>query len=772
MRDAATAIFQILRRFATLLTVALSYATHQLLSNNAVVTAIVVALFLVMPGALTLSISGNRIRNPAQWLIVSVSISTILIMVGSWGFSEIASFLQLSRPLESPVFTTFWWLLLGTASFYVDLFDREVLPEFQSGSPYAQLLGSIILAAVPLTAWVGSRLLTQQNNDSISITLTVIFPIALLAMLLLRNWLDRIGIIPMFLFTVSLSISYLITARSSKVFGWDIQKEFAVAEFTRQAGAWIRPEDGDAYASMLSLTVLPNFFSVLAGIETQYSLTLIFPCFLALSVVSIFVTCRLFASPGISLTVTYFIVLGSQSFARQMPALARQELAFLLVAATVLVVLSTEIDRRQRKILFIIFATGIGFSHYTTAFTMVGMFFIIAAVILITHIRFTPGKTRGRVRIPISVRWIPNPKVLENMILSPAVLAISVAGILGWNLGITQTTAETADLGAQIGAKGLELIISSGKNPIDSWLNGPTGGNYTMGEYVESVSKSAKDSEWMQLDEKANDISIDPAVEQNTFTGIVPAFAPVWESFVTVQRQIGIFIQALAVLTAIWLLVKRKVSELSVDLVFLGLAFLVLLAVLRLSGTVAKFYNPERGALNAAYALAPLIALAITALVPHNNFFRKTLLTIWLFVVSVAVTTAIGLHVLLFGGSPPASVSNSGEEFERLYITPAEYATAQWLGSRPVPNKIVFADRYGFVALISVDRSRFDYISQTIIPQGVDRRGLVYASRTNFALGRARGNINGVIKLFIFPTEFYESTRAVVFSTETTRVYN
>lgn len=760
------------RKFSGVISLLCVLTVHTVLPGNFVASALVIALFSIIPGSLVLSFLKVEFKSPAQWLILSVSLSAILIMVLVWSYSVLSLGLGTNRPLDSPFFVIGAWFTLFISTLTAESIGRRCIPGFTKEAPLStRLILSGALAIFPFIAWIASRTLSKSDDNSLSVLVTLAVAVTLLASIFAGKWLERVGVIPILFFSSSLTVSYLTSARSSRVFGWDIQKEYAVSEMTKQSGHWVYPYDGDAYASMLSLTVLPNFFELVAGITIAQVLSLVFPAFLALSVVATYVLCRKYADTRIAIAVTVFGIFGSQSFARQMPALARQELAFLLVAAIVLVIASSKLANRQKKWLSVTLTTGLGFTHYTTAFTLVGIFTIVAFVTFIAHIGESKRSNFYGIKIPRKLVWIKKPNVLSGMTLTPFVLILCTMGIILWNIVITQTISETGNLGSTINQEGLDIAPFSAKNPIDGWLAGTTVSDLSPNDYLKSVVTSTSESNWVTTDFAANRVPLEPAPAIQEFRGILNNFGSLWSVLVTIQRQFGVVLQVSAVVLAIALFGMSRNKRLNVDVVALGIAFLILLAVLRLSGTVAAYYNPERGALNAAFVLLPLVALLIQNIANKRGIIRTTFFVLWQGAVTVSLSTALGVHIMLFGGSPPASIANFGEEYERLYILPAEYETAKWLGNLRVKDKLIYTDRYGFIALTSIDRSLFPFSSKIIIPQGVDQSGMVYASRTNLTRGRARGSVKATVISFKFPIHFYDSTRSVIYATESTRVY-
>jgi uncharacterized membrane protein len=533
------------------------------------------------------------------------------------------------------------------------------------------------------------------------------------------------------------------------LFGWDIQKELAVALETINRGCWVVPTDHDAYAGMLSLTGLPALIGDIGRLTAAETLRYVFPIFSAVTVVGVHEACRRIAPRGAALSAVLLLIVGSFALPRGMQAIARQETAFLLVAAMTLIAFESRLTLRARRSAVLIAGAGIAVAHYSTGYAMIALLAATAVAGTIVAI-FRPDLRRTRV-------------------ITPLIAAGFAIAEIGWNAALIRSTAEFDRLNATMMDTGLDLLPSNeGKNPITAWLNWPEGALAPVAEYHQAVVSRVRSNQFFEVDPASATVNLKDATTAQIF-GVLPEFRPYYTLASSVVRQGVLGISVIAVLAAI-LALRRKRNAAFTELTLLVASAIGMVALLRLSGAIATFYNPERGALHAAIVYAPLVAFAFTRFLQPGTSFRPLTMIIIPAATAVLLSSALALGPFLVGGSPSGAHANIGEEFERSAISRAEYASARWISERDDDPIKVFTDRYGLIALLGILRGTVS-VTSTIDPSGVDRIAYVYASRANVVERRARGKEGNTFSIFEFPLDFYAGTRATVFATEETRVY-
>ena len=124
----------------------------------------------------------------------------------------------------------------------------------------------------------------------------------------------------------------------------------------------------------------------------------------------------------------------------------------------------------------------------------------------------------------------------------------------------------------------------------------------------------------------------------------------------------------------------------------------------------------------------------------------------------------------LIGGNAPFLLYNQGEDYNRLFVTPQEEATAEWLASVVPSRRVIYADTYGALRLDQFTDLRRAVFS-ALAPQTIDHEAWVYASTTNVVRGRTWAVSNAGLPL-AFSTSFLSTYFDTVYSTGTSEVFH
>ena len=738
------------RRFVDLIWIVAAIVVSLLFRENTAASAITVATLLLAPGAILLAIVRAAIPTGGARVATVVALSVLLLMALSLALSIGAPVVGINRPLDA-AFSAPLLALAGLLLSGIGLVRGESgLLYLIRGVHARDVLTVAIGTLLPIAAVLGAERLNAGLPGDLALAVTVLTALLLLGALSLTLAGRRPPVATLLFFGV-LATAYAVSTRGTLLFGWDIQKEFSVGLETIARGRWIVPADHDAYAAMLSLTGLPALIGVVGALDLAEVFRFVFPIFSALTVVGVYALTRRVAPAGPALAAIVLLVVASLALPRGMQAIARQEVAFLLFITLLMVAFGSRLPDRTKAVGVVLAGLGIAVAHYSTGYATVAL--LTTTLLVTTLLR--------RIR----------PEVITRRVFSPLVVLLVATGVLGWNIGVNQATAETSSLSFSISRDGLGLLPGSDTGDfLSSWINGSGGARVPAAEYHDAVLERVRGVDWIRLHP---DASATPLIDASAarVTGIAPPLAPLYDVANLAVRQGVLALIVIAVVAALHAAWRRRYLP-GVEAAALALAALIMVALLRISGTVAGFYNPERGALHAALIYAPAVALLLTATLRLRPRVVRLAARWGVPAASaVAIVGALALASHLVGGSPSAAHANAGEEYERLAISRAEYATANWLSERTDQEIVVFTDRYGQIVLLSVPREKITYLGATIDPSGVDTRAYVYASRANIIEGRARGAEYGAFAIFTFPREFYESTRAILYATEVTRVY-
>jgi uncharacterized membrane protein len=274
-------------------------------------------------------------------------------------------------------------------------------------------------------------------------------------------------------------------------------------------------------------------------------------------------------------------------------------------------------------------------------------------------------------------------------------------------------------------------------------------------------------------------VHLAPAVEPST-KGVAPSLADVWNDVDYVATEGLWVLLGIALLYGIVWLGRRRSYSYSSDLVGLATAGLLLGALLRFSGALTSFYDPERAAIITAILLATPATMLLDDLVSRRTsktaskevVFTRASLTVMAVYVAVLIVGAAGLATLLVGGQAPGSLSAKDVNVDNFTVSTPELATATWLEAKVKNPSIVQADLHGQLVLLS-EPGDYDLIGE-IMPRVVDKGAYIYLSQINLADNISQADAGGgdYSTAYRSNIRFFNKHFYVVYSTGHTRVYH
>lgn len=716
--------------------------THWILQTIALLGVV------LLPGAVVSHALGTDRAGRAGNLIIATGYGITMLMVIGWLSSMMLNEAAYHRGTQIGIYT----ILLAAGVIYERIRGVDALAGLVGEHPGRAISGFLAALALPIATLIAVERLDRGNGSGAALTMFILAALLLVGTVVAGATTfatRRPGVILLGLYSSALGVIWGTATRGQHLFGWDIQKEYSVATETLERGYWQAPADQDAYASMLSITSMPAQLRSIADISVQGTLSLLYPLLLAMLPVAAFEIIRRHASVRSATLATAGFIVAARAFPRQLPAIGRQEVALMLFAAGMLVATNRGISRTGRRVGSAVLLSATAFSHYTTAYVTLGMVAAAGAATWLAT-RNDPAE-----RTQLTFNW-------------KTVAAIGVA-VLGWNLAIAPTGGLIESPSQRVQSDGLQVLPGQrddGQTLWQAWLEGSSAVKYgTPDDYARELSM-LRDNRlaWMDVDVHLG--NVEPVQARATqVEGPLGNLRGVWGLVSAVSGQLMVLLMTIGALRC--LTRKRWKSDgVPVDLIGLIAGAFTLNVLLRVSGTVSGFYNPERGALHNA------LILAVPAAILIDRLARRSVLTFAGNAI-VALTFAVGtwgVAPYIFGGSPPAATAEYGEDSERFLVSPAELSTARWIAGELDEKDLLQGDRYAQVVLLNVDREAEHGKVFIMHPDFIDYGAYIFSTRANTVEKRARGFENRQFSIFTSPTDGFSELRATVYATEETRV--
>jgi len=686
------------------------------------VDVILVALVFTVPGVIALRAARIPSATVEGYPLYIPVAALLVILAGGLTADLVGPLVGISKPLHgatTALFTLGLSLLLWLIGIRA---PRAARFAWRSVLEQPSLLAPLLL---PALSGLGALLLSNGHGVVVARLAAVLTVLVLGGCLLRAGRLSRaqVGVV---LFACALSAEWAFSIRSQEVVGFDISTEIHIAQSVQAAGIWHAFSPNNAYRAMLSITVLPSTLAALIGCSPLIAFKVLYPVLGALLPVSVFllgerIMSRWFAAGAAAL------VLVQDYFFQTIPELARQEIALVFFSALVFALVDRRLRPRRRIV--VVLATGLGLivCHYSSTYLAIplGISAIVIAVVV--------------------ARFRPLPAMSAGLVCAAVVL---VAGGAVWYGTITDSASNLTSLTTTFSKTGLNLLPNNGGNVILDYLSG---------NQVNTVSGPRFDQLAVQDYRYKTYIHPLAAAAEPQFrsqTATVPApkvrLAPVANALSVLVTAFGELMLLVAGIGGLIMVLGRHRHDTARMVGILALGTVPLLVAVRFSGTLAESYNEDRALLQSLLLLALPAAWLAERIVRRLGRYGPAAGVTAAVTVALLFANQLGVSAMLLGGGTSLNLSQSGEDFERFYQTPAELAGAKWASTEST-RQLLYSDRYGQLRLFA-SNGRLAFTDLT--PATIDQHAWVYGDRTNVVLGRARGEIGDSAAIYRWPAKF------------------
>ncbi len=713
------------------------------------VQVLLVPLLLIVPGALLL----DTLRIPADAVSsfpVYVPCASLVVLIGSGlAVDLLGPLIGVAVPLRAgPLLVGFELTCLALLAMSVNAPPSLAMPWHSLAQP-ARLAWPLVL---PLLAAAGALRLNNGNGDGVAVAATDACVLVLVGAIVVAPLLDR-SLLNVILYAAGLALMWSVSLRGAIAPGFDIASEYYDLHQTVVTGIWHAPHPGDAYGAMLSVTILPAALHFLSGVPDVLVLKVVYPAIGALLPVAVFNLARRILSRRWAFAAATFSLV--QAFP-ELPSVARQEVATLLFAALLAAMLDARIPRRSQWALVALLGLAMVVSHYSTTYvviTLIGLALLLQWAL--SWFRDVP-----RVTGAVAIAFIT-----------------ALAGAFIWyGPAVTDFDTGLGPVFHTVATQGLDVLPNRGhgESLLSAYLQGNTGPPISAGQYAQLVHAS------YALHKPYITPFPDAGLRRYALRN-APSVPPVrWGTANSALSLVYLILlelaNVLAALGALLLVLRRKSSVIGCQIGLLALAAVLLLTILKLSASLADFYNWERALLQALVILGITLCWPMQLLDDLRKRYHERILTVVAASFAVILICATGLADAALGGGTVGggtdiNLANSGEAFNRFYVTGSELASAGWLGKAARPRQLVYADRYAQLRLFAMTGSTLDLIGD-VTPKTLDQHAWVYADRTNVLNRSAEVLFNNSAVTYMFPAGFLDANYNLVYTNGSSEVFH
>jgi uncharacterized membrane protein len=717
------------------------------LHDSWAVQFLMVPLLLVVPGVIllrALRVTGKAVVTHPVYVPAA---SVLVLLCSGLAIDLLGPHVGIAAPLRTAPLS----IALEVVCLALLACSLGAPPETQI--PWSSLSRPVRLAwplLIPLLSAAGALRLNSGHSGNVAVFAVVVVLLAAIAGFLVAPRCDD-SLLMVGVFALGLAMMWSFSLRGDLVYGFDISSEWYSLQQTVTSGIWHVGHANDAYGAMLSVTVLPAELHALSGIPALLVVKVVYPVIGALFLVAVFNLARRVLTGRWAFMAAALVLMQSALF-QQMPALTRQEVATLLFAALILAVLDSAQSQRTRWTFVCLLSLGMVVSHYSTAY--------LAITLLAIAIVFQwAASWFGRV-----------PHVTGAVLLA---CAVSVAGVTVWYGALTHSTSNLSQFVQTAEGQGINLLPHQGGNLLSTYLQGQANQQLSPAQYESSLAQTFRQRG--DFIKPLPDASDPRYALQSAPSQVPPVTSQLGSS--AVNRADLLIEQALNVLagvSALTLALQRKAPVLVRQIGLLGLAGMVILVLVRISGTLAQEYNPSR----AFFQMMIVLAIGICWLFQQTGErFKRTrpaILAIGAlsFALFFAGSSGVaGVAGVAFGGGTPASLADGGDDYQQFVKTTPDLAAASWVSKAAPADQPLYADNYAKLLLNTTARDR-QGVFDAITPETLDQHAWVYATSSNSLNGIVRSLSGDKFAAYAFPSAFLSSNYNLVYVNGSAEVFH
>jgi uncharacterized membrane protein len=715
-------------------------------------TALSLIITLTVPGLLALRALRIPSRAVRRFPLYVLSMSLLVLFLAGLSADLIGPLLGVAHPLhgapcvlaELAICLLCW--LAGLSST-----DYARVPGLASLPTLTELLPFLL----PALAAAGALVLSRSAAPALARIAT---GGAVLGFLLSVGFARRLSgrQLVVILFSCALATEWAFSLRSSYIIGFDISTEIHLAEATRSSGIWHANQHGNAYGAMLSISILPSVLSALSGLSPLIAFKLLYPALAAtLPCAAYLIGSRFLSRRGAMAAAGLVIV--QNTFFQELPQLARQEVALVFFASLIAVLVERELSNSARARLAFVISVGSILAHYSTTYVAL----IVLGVALVVQLVLLP------------VRRIPRPTIALV-----AAFVTLLGGSVLWYGTITNSSSNVSQFKTSLTQQGLDLFPTSStqRGIVNKFLSGNVVTDTTAASFQRMAVHAYASRKYIHPLPAASkrEYRLRPVVVPGPRIRSHPASRLLTD----LVSAFGLLILALGFFGSLAMMFWRSVDWRVRMVGLLSFANFPLLILIRFSGTVAQSYNQSRELLQALMLVAfPAVWLVIQLVQRLNRSMpkrsrrlvaRRLIPLGALLALAVLYVSNTGVAALLIGGGTSLNLSQSGEDFDRLYPTADDIAGAVWVNDT-TRSPLLYADRYGQLRLYqAAGRGAL----QEVTPRTLDRSAWIYATSVNIVQGQARGQVDSYSVTYAWPRAFIDRYFNTVFSDGTSEVFH
>jgi len=343
--------------------------------NIGVIRQIVGFLYLILlPGIFIIKILKIRKLDITDMFLFSIGLSIVFLMLTGFFMNSLYPIFGITEPLSYflvIVSTGIATIILCTLAYPTEKTMAELV-NVNSNTSSSHFFTWFFLLSIPLLSIIGTIQVNSLGDNSILLISFIVISILVILTICSKR---LIPVNPWIVLIIAIALLLHILLISPYLIGYDIHTELYFFNSAISHSRWnfTIPHN---YNAMLSVTVLPVIFSHFLNIDRVWTLKIVYILLYSLVPIALFQTYKRQTTPSIAFLSVFFFM-STVEFYLEMQGLARQIIAEIFLALSLLLLTNKKMNLQKRQLLSIIFGIALIISHYAIAY--IYMFFILSA---------------------------------------------------------------------------------------------------------------------------------------------------------------------------------------------------------------------------------------------------------------------------------------------------------------------------------------------------------------------------------------------------------
>jgi uncharacterized membrane protein len=734
---------------------------------------------LLIPGTLLIISLNIKLHAISEYILSAIPIGLCFLLVWGLGINWLLPIIGIANPLSTIPLVFSFDIAMVILALYGYFYRKNF--SLVCGKIKINRI-SLIFGMIPLlflaTSILGVGVLNNFGPGTITLVMLCSIAIYVIALIWrhasIQEWVYVVA-----LYLIGLSLLLMYALRGAHILGWDINQEYQVFQMTLSHHLWkMSYYPGLSYNACVSITILPTIFTELVHVHTEYVFKVLFQILFAVTPVMLYFFAKRYMNAALSFLAS-FLFLSQTWFFEQMPALIRQEVAFIFYLGLLLALFNVGISKRTRYLIFSLCTIGLVLSHYSTAYICLAL--LCGTFILSSCIQFfyKPLRHRTAVLVPVML-LVP----LLSVLLWQGIATHTSRGLVKFTtndngIPVTVVTTEDSGLDKEMQTTGSSPQINMQQQiPVkstrtlflrDFFFNTDQNTELNILEAHHALIGIYRIKGDYQVYSDAEVSGYVPTVldENNKVPSRLPdTIVFLLEIFERAGKVLVIVVFPLIGIAGLYLAVRRNPAKGDFDFLMISVVAYLLLASAVLIPYVGEYYNVTRLYLQ----MIPMISVAtILGGVALMRRFMKHQVRILGIIAALLFCSLTGVFDQFTGGNPRITLNQPPSTLDEFYIHDSEIAGAQWLSRKRNADDMVQADVISNLRLESF--GNMDSNNTAIFPETIAKDGYVYLTAMNLEREKAFVLYKNNLLEYRYPLTFLRNSKNLIYSSGGSEIY-